>query len=92
MLQIKKHKLDYDEGIKNRLDFICKYVNVKPKFIQGNLINIKRTNLNYVEPHRMIVNNHVFLFFNFGKEVYHFNLNNPIELKDLENFLKVELK
>lgn len=57
MLQINKHKLDYDEGIKNRLDFICKYVNVKPKFIQGNLINIKRTNLNYVEPHRMIVNN-----------------------------------
>ena len=41
MLQIKKHKLDYDEGIKNRLDFICKYVNVKPKYIQGNLINIK---------------------------------------------------
>ena len=56
MLQIKKHKLDYDEDIKNRLDFICKYVNVKPKYIHGNLINIKRTNLNYVEPHRMIVN------------------------------------
>ena len=35
MLQIKKHKLDYDDGIKNRLDFICKYVNVKPKYVQG---------------------------------------------------------
>ena len=83
MLQIKKHKLDYDEGIKKRLDFIYKYVNVKPKFIQGNLINIKRTNLNYVEPHHMIVNNHVFLFFYYEKEVYHFYLNNSIELKDL---------
>lgn len=27
MLQINKHKLDYDEGIKNRLDFICEYAN-----------------------------------------------------------------
>ena len=88
MLKIQKHKLDFDEGIKNRLDVICKYAKVNPKYINGNIVNIKMTNLKYVEPHRMIVNNHVFLFFNFGSEVYHFNLNNPIELKDLENYIK----
>lgn len=79
MLQIQKHKLDFDEELKGRLDFICKFVNVKPKYIKGNLVNIKMTNLNYVEPHCMIVNNHAFLFFNYGKEVYHFNLNNLIQ-------------
>lgn len=88
MLKIKKYRLDFDDGIKKRLDFICNYLHVKPKFVHGNLINIKRTNLHYVEPHRMIVNNHVFLFFNYAREVYYFNLNNPIELKDLENFIK----
>ena len=88
MLEIKKYKLDFDDELKGRLDFICKFVNVKPKYIHGNLINIKKTNIHYVEPHRMIVMNHVFLFFNYERIVYHFNLNNPIELKDLGNFLK----
>ena len=64
MLQIHKDLLLFDDGIKERLDFICKYANKEVTFYNGNIITLSGTNLHYIEPHRFIINNHLFLFFN----------------------------
>ena len=88
MLEIRKEKIPYDYEVKDRLEFICKYANRDARFFNGNVILIDRTNLHYVEPHRLYVGKHLFLFFNYRKEVYYQTLETKIEFKDLTNFLK----
>lgn len=87
MLQIHKDLLLFDIHVKERLEFICKYSNKKAKFYNGNIITINGTNLHYVEPHRFIIGNHLFLFFNYSNEVYYKTLDNKIELKNLSDFI-----
>ena len=88
MLEIKKDEIPYDFEIKDRLDFICRYSNRVARFFNGNVISIDRTNLHYVEPHKMYIGNHLFLFFNYKKEVYYQTLENKIDFKDLSKFIK----
>ena len=91
MLEIHKDLLLFDDGIKERLDFICKYANKEVTFYNGNIITLNGTNLHYIEPHRFIINNHLFLFFNYSNEVYYKTLDNKIELKNLSNFIKKKI-
>ena len=85
MLQIHKDLLLFDDGIKERLDFICKYANKEATFYNGNIITLNGTNLHYIEPHRFIINNHLFLFFNYSNEVY---VNGKIKCRNsVKNFV-----
>lgn len=88
MLKIKKDMLLFDDGIKDRLDFIVKYTNKIATFENGNVITIEKTNLHYVEPHRMSIKNHLFLFFNYDNNVYYKTLDTKIELKNLKTFIE----
>ena len=45
-------------------------------------------NLTYVEPHRVIVKNIIFLVFNYSNDVYISNLTKKIKLSELEEYLK----
>ena len=58
------------------------------KFINGSIRKIDKTNLTYIEPHRIIINNITFLAFNYSNEIFIENLSNNIKLSDLENYLK----
>ena len=49
---------------------------------------IDKTNLTYLEPHRIIINDITFLAFNYSNEIFIENLNNKIKLSELENYLK----
>ena len=49
---------------------------------------IDKTNLTYLEPHRIIINSITFLAFNYSNEIFIENLNNKIKLSELENYLK----
>ena len=88
MLDIRKDKLPFDYNIKDRLEFICKYLNREARFINGNIITLERTNLHYVEPHKFIIDKHLFLFFNYSSDVYYQTLAKRIEFKDLQRFIK----
>ena len=88
MLKIRKDEIPFDYEVKDRLDFICKYSNRDARFFNGYVVSIDRTNLHYVEPHKLVIGNHLFLFFNFKKEVYYQTLNKKIELKDLNSFIQ----
>lgn len=88
MVNIIKQEINIDEQIKKKIDFICIFTNNIPKYFNGNLRQIERTNLIYFEPHRVIINNTTYLFFNESDEIYIDNLNNKIHIKDLENYMK----
>lgn len=88
MINITTKELEIESELKKKIEFICDFCNTKPTFINGNIRNITRSNLSYIEPHRIIIKGIIFLAFNYSKTLYINNLSESIELKDLETFIK----
>ena len=88
MVTITKKELEIDNGLKNKIEFICSFCNTTPTIINGNIRKINKTNLNYIEPHRIIIKGVTFLVFNYSNEIFIENLSNNIKLSDLEDFIK----
>ena len=88
MVNIIKEEIELDESLKKKLNFICDFAKVKPTIINGSIRRIDKTNLTYIEPHRIIINNTAFLAFNYSNEIFIENLSNKIKLFELENYLK----
>ena len=87
-MKIIKQELEFEECLKQRLEFICEFSKVTPTFINGSIRKIDKTNLTYIEPHRIIINNITFLVFNYSNEIFIENLSNKIKLSELENYIK----
>ena len=87
-MKIIKEELLFEENLKKRLQFICEFSKVTPTFVNGSIRKIDRTNLTYVEPHRIIINDITFLAFNYSNEIFIENLSNKIKLSELEEYLK----
>ena len=87
-MQIIKEQLQFEESLKQRLEFICEFSKATPVFINGSIRKIDKTNLSYVEPHRVIVKNITLLVFNYSNDVYINNLAKKIKLSELEDYLK----
>ena len=88
MVNIIKEKLDIEDSLKRKIDFICNFTNTKPTIINGSIRRIDKTNLTYIEPHRIIINDTTFLAFNYSNEIFIENLSNKIKLSELENYIK----
>ena len=88
MVTITKKELEIDNGLKNKIEFICSFCNTTPTIINGNIRKINKTNLNYIEPHRIIIKGVTFLVFNYSNEIFIENLSNRIKLSDLETYIK----
>ena len=88
MVNVIKQEVRMEESLRKRLEFICEFCRVKPIIINGNLRIIDKTNLTYLEAHRIIINDITFLAFNYSNEIFIENLNNKIKLSELENYLK----
>ena len=87
-MQIIKEELQFEESLKQRLEFVCEFSKATPLFINGSIRKIDKTNLSYVEPHRVIVKNITLLVFNYSNDVYINNLSKKIKLSELEDYLK----
>ena len=87
-MQIIKEQLQFEESLKQRLEFICEFSKTTPIYINGSIRKIDKTNLSYVEPHRIIVKNITLLVFNYSNDVYINNLSKKIKLSELEDYLK----
>ncbi len=88
MISITTKKLEIENDLKRKIEFICDFCNTKPTIINGNIRNIDKSNLSYVEPHRIIIKGITFLAFNYSKTLYVGNLSERLELKDLEAIIK----
>ena len=53
-MKIIKQELEFEECLKQRLEFICEFSKVTTTFINGSIRKIKNTNLSYIEPHRVV--------------------------------------
>ena len=80
MVNIIKEELSLEESLRKKIEFICDFTNNKPTIINCNTRKIDKTNLSYIEPHRIIINNTTFLAFNYSNEIFIENLSNKIKL------------
>ena len=87
-MKIIKQELQFEECLKQRLEFICEFSKVTPTFVNGSIRKLEKTNLTYIEPHRVIIKNITFLVFNYSNDVYISNLTKKIKLSELEEYLK----
>lgn len=87
MIQIIKQEIEMEESLKQRLEFICQFCKTKPTFINGSIRKIDKSNLNFIEPHRVIIKGITFLVFNYSADIYIRNLANKIQISELENYL-----
>ena len=91
MIKIITQELKIESNLKQRLEFIWEFCHIKPTIINGSIRQIDKTNLSYIEPHKVIVKDTTFLVFNYSTDIYVGSLNKKIqlvELKDYWNFSK----
>ena len=55
MINIIKQQIEIDETLKRRLEIICDFCNTTPEIINGSIRKVDKTNLSYIEPHRIII-------------------------------------
>lgn len=53
MINIVKKELEFEDELKKKIEFICGFCNTTPTIINGNIRKIDRTNLSYIEPHKV---------------------------------------
>ncbi len=88
MVTIRNEKIEMEEALKNKIEFICSFCNTTPTIYNGSIKMIEHTNLQYIEPHRIIIKGITFLAFNYENTLYIENLSNAIPLNDLEHYIK----
>ena len=86
-MQIIKEELQFEESLKQRLQFICEFSKTTPIYINGSIRKIDKTNLSYVEPHRVVIKNITLMVFNYSNDVYINNLAKKIKISELEDYL-----
>lgn len=88
MLNIITKEVPIDEELQSKIQFICDFCNVKPTFINGSIRKIEKTNINYIEPNKIIIKSTTFFAFNHNKDVYVENLQKCINISDLQEYIK----
>ena len=88
MVNVIKQEVRMEESLRKRLEFICEFCNTTPTIINGSIRRVEHTNLTYIEPHRIIINDNLYLAFNYSNEIYINNLGKKIKLSELENYIK----
>ncbi len=70
MINIIKKEIKISEELLSKIKWACTFCKTTPKIINGTLRIIKHTNLAYIELHRSIINNSLYLFFNEHDYLY----------------------
>ena len=69
-MHLIKKKLEIEETLKKKVKNILIFLNLKGKLEKGDIINIPKTNIAYIEPYKLVINNITYLFFSECKNVY----------------------
>jgi len=67
---------------------VYEFSHTTPTFINGYIHKVSKTNLSYIEPHKIIIKDIAFLAFNHSNEIYIKNLSQKIKISELEDYLK----
>ena len=88
MISITKEELDIEETLKKKIKNTLSFLGIKAKVKKGNIISISKTNLAYIEPHKLTIDNTTYLFFNDSDYVFINTLENKIYFSNLSDYIK----
>ena len=69
VIKIITQELEIESNLKQRLEFICEFCHIKHTIINGSIRKSDKTNLSYIEPHKIIVKDTTFLAFNYSTDI-----------------------
>ncbi len=87
MIKIVKKKINMSDELKAKIKWSCNFSKQKYEIYEGCLRIVEHTNLAYVEPHKVIIGDKLYLFFNDQKHFYIGNLKNKIPLSELSEYI-----
>ena len=87
MISIVKKKINMSDELRSKINWSCKFNNLSYEIIEVYLRIVEHTNLAYVEPHKVIIDNKLYLFFNEKKHFYIGNLKKKIPLSELSEYI-----
>ena len=90
MISIVKKKNKISRDLLSKIEWACRLNAIKLEhqmILEGCLRVIEHTNLAYVEPHRVIIKNNLYLFFNEHEYFYIGSLANKYPLSKLRDFI-----
>ena len=90
MVNIIKEEIEIEESLESRLRVICDFCNTIPIIINGSIRRIDKTNLTYIEPHRIYIKNNLYLAFNYSSDMYVNNLGKKIKLYLIKEFERLK--
>lgn len=88
MLNIITKEVPITEELQSKIQFICDFCNIKPTIINSSVRRIEKTNINYIEPNKIIIKDTTFLAFNHGKDIFVENLQKHIKLSEFQEYIK----
>ncbi len=88
MLNITTKKLELDVDLKERLNIICDMLHTTMTIEHGSIRSIDMTNIRYIEPHKIIINNITLLAFNYSTDIYINVLTHKVKISELTKILK----
>ena len=87
-MTIETKELVISEELKRKVEMICKFAYVDYSITNGNVKSIKNTNIAYVKPYIVRINNINYLLFDNSDYIFINGYDEKIEFKDFENYIK----
>ena len=88
LINIIKEEIEINEQLKKKVIWACSFNNTSPIIKNGSLLKLVPTNVAYVEPHRITINDKLYLLFNGCDYAFIGNLNNKIKLSELDSYIR----
>ena len=88
MIQVTKKRISISKELRSKIEWACAFCNCKPKINNGNLRMLEHTNIAYVEPHRVVIKDKLYLFFNEHEYFYINNLESQYPISKLGEIIK----
>lgn len=90
MIKEIRQEIKISPELKKKIDWAIKYTSSKGTLQNGAIIMLEPLNVAYVEPHKLIINNNTYLFFNGNDSFFINDYSIKYKISDLCNFLKFE--
>ena len=87
MIRVIKKRITISSELRSKIEWACTFSGTVPKILSGSLRIVEHTNLAYVEPHRVIINNTLYLFYNEHDYFYKDNLMNKYPISQLREII-----
>ena len=87
MISTINREIAIKKELLSKIEWACTFSNCVPKIKNGNLRMVEKTNIAYVEPHKVFIKDKLYLFFNEHDYFYIGNLTNKYLLSKLRDFI-----